>query len=74
MYSTLFHCKHGNCLHIITNTITGSKSYRIDLHNLILKFGKHAPCVTLPYTSNIANIAKLTIICILFLRNLDQNM
>ena len=39
LYSTSFHCNYGNCLHIITNTITGSKSYRDDLHNLILKFG-----------------------------------
>ena len=31
-------------------------------------------CVTLPYTIMYSNIAKLTIIYILFLRNLDQNM
>ena len=39
LYSTSFHCNYGNCLHRITNTINGSKSYRDDLHNLILKFG-----------------------------------
>ena len=31
--SNSFHCNYGNCSHRITNTITGSKSYRDDIHN-----------------------------------------
>ena len=52
-------------VHIITNTINGSKLYRNDLHNL---------SAALPYTIVYSNIAQLIIIYILHSMNLDRNM